>query len=256
MFATAELTVADDVSGLTLALQPMLSFKGHVAFDSAALAPPVDLTTLRITLGPPTPSAGMLTLMNGVPVSGANVNVSASPTADGVFEVTGLMPGTYRVTLMVPGATSGKGWWLRSAMVADRDVLDTFLELNTSSGNLNDAVLTLSDRHTDLSGTLQTPTGQPASDCFVIAFSTDRAAWTPQGRRLQTTRPGTDGRFEFWDLPPGEYFLAALTDLDQDEWQDAVFLAQVAAAGAVKVSLSAGEQKIQNLRIGSSPDCR
>jgi hypothetical protein len=30
------------------------------------------------------------------------------------------------------------------------------------------------------------------------------------------TRPATDGGFTFRDLPPGEYFLAALTDVDQD----------------------------------------
>jgi hypothetical protein len=88
------------------------------------------------------------------------------------------------------------------------------------------------------------------SDLFVIAFPVDRAFWLRYGRRLQLTRPGTDGRFVFRDLPPGEYFLAALSDVDQDEWQDAAFLAEVVAAGVARLALGEGERKVHDLRIG------
>ena len=165
------------------------------------------------------------------------------------FDVVSVMPNVYRLALPIPGSTPGSGWWLRSAMTGRVDLLDSLFDAR-SGGGVTDAVLTFSDRHTALSGTLQTPSGQPASDCFIVAFTTDRSLWTPQGRRLRTMRPGTDGGFSFKDLPPGEYFLAALTDIDQDEWQAPAFLAEVAAAGAIAITIGEGEQKVQNLRIG------
>ena len=109
-------------------------------------------------------------------------------------------------------------------------------------------VLTLSDQHTSLSGMLETPAGQPAVSFTVIAFTTNRAWWSPPYRRIRTARPATDGHFSLVDLPSGEYYLAAITDLAPDDVRDAEFLAQ-AVPTAVRVTIAEGEQKVQNLRI-------
>jgi hypothetical protein len=82
----------------------------------------------------------------------------------------------------------------------------------------------------------------------VIAFSTDRSHWQPGSRRILSARPATDGSFLFSDLPAGEYFIAALSDLDPLEWQESAFLAQVVPA-ALKVTLVEGEKKRQDLRV-------
>ena len=50
------------------------------------------------------------------------------------------------------------------------------------------------------------------------------------------------------DLPAGDYYLAALTDADLDDWQSPAFLAQAIAAG-VKVTLGDGETKTQDVKI-------
>ena len=63
-----------------------------------------------------------------------------------------------------------------------------------------------------------------------------------------SVKPGTDGRFVFGDLPAGEYYLAALTDLDPIDWQTPAFLEQVVPAG-VRVRVGEGEKKVQDLRI-------
>jgi hypothetical protein len=75
----------------------------------------------------------------------------------------------------------------------------------------------------------------------------DRSLWSTGSRRLQTTRPGTDGRFAFTDLPPGEYRLVALTDFDEDTWHTPAFLESILPSG-VAVSLGEGERKVQDLQ--------
>ena len=114
--------------------------------------------------------------------------------------------------------------------------------------NLTGVTVTLSDKRTELSGTLSSASGQPVSDYYVIAFSADRSNWRFGSRRNMSARPATDGRFILADLPAGEYLVAALTDLDPNDWQDAAFLEQVAPA-AVKVTILEGEKKTQDLRI-------
>jgi hypothetical protein len=81
-----------------------------------------------------------------------------------------------------------------------------------------------------------------------VAFAADRQFWTPQSRRIRQTRPASDGRFSIKGLPAGDYLLAALTDVERDEWFDPAFLAQLVPA-AVRVTLSDGVVTTQNLRI-------
>ena len=66
---------------------------------------------------------------------------------------------------------------------------------------------------------------------------------------MKSARPAADGAFSIKDLPPGDYLLAAVTDVDQDEWQALEFLEKLAPA-AIKISIADGEKKIQDLRIG------
>ena len=62
-------------------------------------------------------------------------------------------------------------------------------------------------------------------------------------------RTQPDGRFATGNLPAGEYFMAALTDFDQNDLYDPGFLDQVVAA-AFKITLAEGEKKNIDLKIG------
>jgi len=64
----------------------------------------------------------------------------------------------------------------------------------------------------------------------------------------RATRPASDGRFSVADLPAGDYLIAALTDVEPDEWKRAEFLGQLVAAG-VKVTIRDGERTVQDLRL-------
>ena len=91
--------------------------------------------------------------------------------------------------------------------------------------------------------------GRPATEYYILAFSSDRAHWMPGSRRIRMTRPGTDGAFTVKGLPPGEYFLAALLDLETGEWNDPTLLEQIVKS-AVKITLREGETTTQNYRMG------
>jgi hypothetical protein len=173
--------------------------------------------------------------------------VSPAPLRpDGTFTATGIAPGTYQLRVTVPVSLS-QIWTLESVVSRGKDLLDLPLEIE-AGGDLADVSVTFSNRRSELSGTLQTSTGGPAPEYFVVAFSTDRTYWTEQSRRLKSVRPGTDGRFTFTGLPAGEYLIAALTDVDPDEWQSPSFLEQLVPA-AIKVGIASGARVTQDIRV-------
>ena len=54
-------------------------------------------------------------------------------------------------------------------------------------------------------------------------------------------------------MPPGEYFLAALTDPDPVQLKDPSFLEQLAAS-AIRVTLAEGEKKVQDVKLPGAGD--
>jgi hypothetical protein len=238
--ATTVAVNGQNIEGLSLTLQPGMRFAGRVVFDATTLTPPADLTTLRISLL--APGTATPTPISGPPT--ARPVVATMVRADGSFEVSSVFPGVYRPALVLPSAP---GWWLRSVLVDGRDVLDDGLDFRPG-GDVTGAVLRLTDRHSELAGTLQTPAGAPAPDYFVIVFPANRAWWQPEARRIQATRPASDGVFVLRDLPGGDYLLAALIDVEPADLNDPRFLEQVLPA-AVKVTVVDGERRTQNLQV-------
>ena len=234
------MVIGDDVSGVTMALQPAFRITGQAVFKGSRLTPPENVASLVIRLQ----AANQLGQSSA---GGTRMGNPLIPPAvvqpDGRFEMGGVLPETYRLTASVPGAA---GWWLRSAIVDGRDVLDTLVEV---TGEITNAVLTFSDQHASLSGRLLTPAGPPAAPYFIVVFPADRSLWLPLARRIMTTRADTTGAWILRDVPPGDYFVAALTDLAPDEQWDPTFLVQLLPNSA-KVTVNDGENKTQDLRIG------
>jgi hypothetical protein len=83
----------------------------------------------------------------------------------------------------------------------------------------------------------------------VVAFSTDRANWRIGSRRNLTARPATDGSYELADLPPGEYYLALVTDLDPVDWQLPESLESLSQT-SVKIRVAEGAKIVQDLKSG------
>jgi hypothetical protein len=220
------------VTGVTLRLQRGSRVAGRIVFD-AGKQKPTDFATIRV---------GVRSVGGGSAVTIPNV----TPAADGRFAFGPLPPGAYVFSIVTtPGAGS---WWFRSAMKNGRDVLDAGVALRPGEDH-DGFVLTLTDKRSEIFGTLWTAAGQPASAYYIVAVPADAAFWTPASRRVKSTRPGTDGAFSVLDLPAGDYLLVTLTDVEPADLQRRDFLSSIAPAG-VKVTLGLSERKRQDLRIG------
>lgn len=245
LYAFADVEVFGQDVTLALALQPGSTMTGRVRFEGDTPVPPNVLSTLRLSISPPggtySSQAGNTVITNTF--TGAS---AVSVGADGSFEVRNLGPGVAALTIPLVSSLSSH-WWLRSAMAGGVDLLDAPFEVVLGT-DFRDVVVTLSDRKTELSGTLQTPTGQPAPEYFILVFPASPHLRVSGSRRIQSVRPATDGRFVIANLPAGEYLLAAVTDVMPTEWNDPKFLERVAPAG-VKITLGEGEKKTQDLRI-------
>ena len=110
------------------------------------------------------------------------------------------------------------------------------------------AVVTFVDRQSELTGTIVNEKAQPVPEYSLIVYPADQRFWIPQSRRIQSTRPATDGRYTFRNLPAGDYRLVPVYDPEPGSWFDPAFLQQLESA-AVRVTIADGETKEQNLRV-------
>jgi hypothetical protein len=221
-----------DLQNLVLTLQPGMTISGRIAFEGTSSVP-ADLTRIRVSAVPvdlPGPSRELATTVPG--------RVDAS----GRFTLSGVVPGRYRIT-----ASGAQGWRQASAMISGQDTLDFPIEVKASQ-NVSGVTVTFTDKESELTGTIVDDKGQPAADYTIILYAADREFWTPGSRRIFSQRPGTDGRFTFRNMAPGDYRIAPVLDPEPGTWFDPGFLQQL-DSNAVRVPIAAGEKKVQNLRI-------
>lgn len=230
-------TVAVDgqpVSGVVITLDGGRSVSGRVAFEGGV---PPDITKVRTTATlQPVQTASTLNLSSPSP---------AAVGADGTFKITGVAPGRY--TLRVGGM---QGWSVKSSVVAGVDSLD--FPFDVEADDIVGAVVTMSPPApaTELSGLITDSMSKPVSDYTIVVFSSDQRFWTPGSRRIFTSRPGTDGRYQLRGLPPGDYQIAAVEDLEPGTQYDPDLLKQLLVA-STRVTVGEGAKVLQDLRVTS-----
>jgi hypothetical protein len=260
LWAVEEITVdGREISNLSLRLQPGMNVAGKIVYEASTQKPPTSFATTRLMLSP-LPASGSQSDMISSMMNGVNGTIAD----DGTFAVKGVLPDKYRAAVLGPGMLGGLAslagavnqgasmpvdtWTLKSIVLNGRDVTDVSFEVKPGE-DIAGLVITLTDRPTELSGHVIDRAGRPAPGFPIVVFSTDHAQWAVGSRRVRQVRPASDGKFTITGLPAGEYFVCAVTDLDPNDLADPTFLEQLAASGALKVTLADGEKKTQDLRL-------
>ena len=178
-----------DIADVSLVLQPGLTIAGRIQFEGTS-APPSDLSRIRINMLP-------VQAQGEVSLGQAQIQ----PDATGSFTIHGLAPGRYRLTANIPSPRpDANPWQLKSSVVHGRDTVDMPIDLRDGT---HDAVITFTDRVSELSGLVQDAGGEPAPEYHIVLFPRDKTYWTPTSRRLRTVRPAADGKYTIDTLATG-----------------------------------------------------
>lgn len=107
--------------------------------------------------------------------------------------------------------------------------------------------IVLTRRLTEISGQITADRNAPDTNATVVVFSENPDRWTFGSRYVRIVRPNQDGRYTLRGMPPHEYLVVAVKDIEPGRFQDPEFLESVRTR-AVRVSLNEGESKVQDLK--------
>jgi hypothetical protein len=223
------------VSGLVIALRPVLPLRGRLEFDGGAAPAAIAMANLIIGLQSVTPGS-----------SSATTSTSARPGATGDFNLPGVAPGKYVVSSSTPAGFTA----IESVVLGGVDVTD--LPIDVSDRPLGDLAITWTNRPLGgLSIAVQPPIAVHAVDgSLAVVFPTDRKYWTEPlaaRRRMRAVPLAIGGMAGVPDLPDGEYFVAILSAAEGETWMDASALAEVSRR-AQRATIAGGQQSTIGVR--------
>jgi hypothetical protein len=205
-FAEIPVTVgAAGISGLTVTTAPPASIAVSVVADSA-------VTT-------PLPSGLELSLRTASG-TGPHMSMRSSGTS---YE--------FRLFVMSAGYLQVNGlpdrWAVKAVTMNGVDITDQPIQPRSGASEVR---VTLTDRVTEVSGTLSPAAGAGAEDMrsTVVVFAADTSRWTYPSRYLRTVQADEKGVFRISGLPGNERYLAVAVDyLEDGEGSDPEFLERI-----------------------------
>jgi hypothetical protein len=230
--AMQPLLVSGEEVTVTLAPAPGVEVSGTVTLESASSTLP-RMSGFRVSA---TPVGAAAALPRGARPAQANDR--------GEFSLTDVFAGHYLIA-----GTAPQGWTMKTVYADGREVTDRPIEIRgTSVSGLN---VIFTDRVTSLSGTVRDGAAAAPAGLTVIAFASDEAHWHGQSRFIRTARTDQAGSYRIAGLPPAEYLVVAVDDVEQGEWFDPAFLGALTGS-AVKIRLDEGDRSTQDLKMSAS----
>jgi hypothetical protein len=229
-----------DIQNLAVVLRPGARFSGRIVFEGASEVPPADVL-VRTSL--------QISQMSGTTPSQVATGQKRVET-DATFRTVGYPPGRYSLSASIPPVPGGSGrtpWRFKFATLGGKDLSDEGLDLQGE--DITNIVITFTDRPTEISGNVVDAKSQPDLAAMVVVIPADSQAWKSgiiSPRRVRGVRTTTTGGFTIADLPPGEYFIAAVSDAALDNWQDPKTLESISRL-ATRITLADGAKISQRL---------
>jgi hypothetical protein len=212
-----------DIDGLVVVVGSGGTVRGQVASDDGTPVPGVDRLTVRAR-----PLNWMWTTVGRV-------------NADGTFELKGVIGS---VVLSI-GTLTGD-WTLKTVEHNGRNLADAPIDVQHGE-TLNGVRVVLTNRPTHVRGGLLDDKQQPAEGTVVI-FPEDTSRWREDSRTVRAARPDQKGEFSIKGLPPGKYLIAAVDYVQDGQWYDPEFLAELRPR-AERLSLAEAESKRIDLTV-------
>ncbi len=233
LFATFMLQVdGKDISNIVMHMNEGAMIGGELVFEGKS-PKPLDITQIWIS----TP------FEDGSRWGG---DAKGRVFKDGTFLLNGVLGGArYIRAEEVPAP-----WAFKNVLSRGRDISDIAIDIDNGQ-KLADFKVVLTDTPTELSGIVRNERHEILTDAVVIAFATDSLFWKPDSRYVRTARPDLEGRYQIRGLPPGQYYLVAVTDVDEAETYQSEFLGTIQPR-AMRVPLAAGERRTQDVTL--APD--
>jgi carboxypeptidase family protein len=230
--AMSRVNVFTDESSLTLSLVAGGRVRGRIVTDTG-VAVPADATVDAVALDRA--------------VAATDFRLSTTMKPDGTFEISKLL-GSRELRLR----TQRSGWVLKDVLLAGRSIADSPIEFNGDE-DLRDVQVIITNRHPQLTGTVVDGNGSPVPDCAVVLFPSDDLLLRNTRRWARLGRTDKSARFTIDDALAGTYFAVAVDDVDEVEWQNAVYLSQLTSR-ATRVTLAdTGKKSITLVFAGAAP---
>jgi hypothetical protein len=133
------------------------------------------------------------------------------------------------------------GWAVKAITAGDADLMTAGADVASLDGNTSVRVV-LTDKLTDLSGSIRSQTGQPVAECVVVVLPVEPVNPDIAARYVRALRPDQQGTFRVRGLPPGQYVAAAVPSLEEGAHWDPAFQATLRNATTTRrVTLSEGQ---------------
>jgi len=226
-----------NVEGLRLALQPGGWIHGYLRLESKTrmgrFTPAKTFLSLLPGDGDDDVSSAMPILESFVPL--AHVNF------DGSFEWKDVPPGHYYIQFSGDESMS-PDWFLKSAVVGGRDVIDTGFSVNGGAALLD---LVASADGAAVDGLVANAKGGPVANAVVVAVPEPR--FRSRTDRYYKTVTDQSGHFTLHAVTPGAYTLIAWESIDGEAYYNPEFLNKYETQGRA-LHLTEGERT--SVRLG------
>ncbi len=112
------------------------------------------------------------------------------------------------------------GWAVKTVRVNGVDLGDRPVLFGSDDQSLAEVEIVLTDRPSELQGSIVGPATGATAGTSVVVFSPERERWYPMTRYVRRVAARADGTFSISGLPPGGYYVATLVGSGGDDWQD------------------------------------
>jgi len=233
--------VRSDTVGRDFASFP-ISVEGH------------DITDLLITTIPEATVRGRVIWEGDSPEPFATQRIIATPadsrmnTATGVVDAKGNFSiiGVHGHIVFHSSFTGVSGpWHVKAVRLGGADITDAGYKV---AGDIDGLEVVMTDRATNVSGTVTDTLHQPVIDYTVVFLPSEDKIGISQARFVHTARPDQQGRYQIKALPPGQYVAAAVESLSRDGHYDPAFQKRVRSV-AKPFTVREGQQLVLDLQL-------